>query len=254
MKVTFLGTGTSTGIPLIGCDCEVCTSADAKDKRLRTSILMQSNGKNIVVDCGSDFRQQMLRENVKVLDAVLMTHGHRDHTGGIDDIRAYNFILQRDIDFYLNQSTKEIILRHFDYAFDEKNNYPSKPKLKLHLIENKPFTIFDIEVLPIEVMHANMLVFGFRIGDFTYITDANYISEKEKEKIKGTKTLVLNALRHKPHPSHFTIDEAVALSQEIQPEKTYFTHITHQLGLHEVINKTLPPNIFLAYDGLSIEV
>lgn len=254
MKVTFLGTGTSTGIPLIGCHCEVCTSENVKDKRLRTSALIQVDGKNIVIDCGSDFRQQMLREQVKVLDAVLMTHGHRDHTGGIDDIRAYNFILQRNIDFYLNQSTKDILLKHFDYAFDESNKYPSKPKLALHLIDHKPFELFGLSIIPIEVMHATMPVLGFRIGNFTYITDANYISPEEKEKIKGTKVLVLNALRHKPHPSHFTIDEAIALAQEVQAEKTYLTHITHQLGLHDVINKTLPENIFLAYDGLNIEV
>jgi phosphoribosyl 1,2-cyclic phosphate phosphodiesterase len=184
-----------------------------------------------------------------------MTHGHRDHTGGIDDIRAYNFALKRDIDFYLNESTEEILLRHFDYAFDIHNKYPAKPRLKLNLIEDKPFKIDDIEILPIKVLHGNMPVLGFRINDFTYITDANYISEEEKEKIKGSKVLVLNALRWYGHPSHFTAQEAIALAEEINAPTTYFTHISHHLGLHADIEENkLGNNMWLAYDGLQIEL
>ena len=255
MKITFLGTGTSTGVPMIACNCEVCTSADNRDKRLRSSVLIQHNNKNIVIDCGPDFRQQMLKANVQSVEAILMTHGHRDHTGGIDDIRAYNFALKRDIDFYLNESTEEILLRHFDYAFDIHNKYPAKPRLKLNLIEDKPFKIDDIEILPIKVLHGNMPVLGFRINDFTYITDANYIPEEEKEKIKGSKVLVLNALRWYGHPSHFTAQEAIALAGEINAPTTYFTHISHHLGLHADIEENkLGNNMWLAYDGLQLEL
>ncbi len=255
MKITFLGTGTSTGVPMIACNCAVCTSSDSRDKRLRSSLLIQRNNNNIVIDCGPDFRQQMLRENVQSIDAILMTHGHRDHTGGIDDIRAYNFALKKDIDFYLNDSTEEILLRHFDYAFDVQNKYPAKPRLKLNLIDDKPFVIGDIEIIPVKVMHGTMPVLGFRINDFTYITDANYISETEKEKIKGSKILVLNALRWYEHPSHFTAQEAIALAEEINAEQTYFTHISHHLGLHEAVEKNkLPQNMRLAYDGLQIQL
>jgi phosphoribosyl 1,2-cyclic phosphate phosphodiesterase len=255
VKITFLGTGTSTGVPMIACNCEVCTSADYRDKRLRSSVLIQHNNKNIVIDCGPDFRQQMLKANVQSVEAILMTHGHRDHTGGIDDIRAYNFALKRDIDFYLNESTEEILLRHFDYAFDIHNKYPAKPRLKLNLIEDKPFKIDDIEILPIKVLHGNMPVLGFRINDFTYITDANYIPEEEKEKIKGSKVLVLNALRWYGHPSHFTAQEAIALAEEINAPTTYFAHISHHLGLHADIEENkLGNNMWLAYDGLQIEL
>jgi phosphoribosyl 1,2-cyclic phosphate phosphodiesterase len=255
VKITFLGTATSTGVPMIACNCEVCSSSDSRDKRLRSSVLIQHNDKNIVIDCGPDFRQQMLTANVQSVDAILMTHGHRDHTGGIDDIRAYNFALKRDIDFYLNESTEEILLRHFDYAFDIHNKYPAKPRLKLNLIDDKPFAVDDIEIIPIKVMHGNMPVLGFRINDFTYITDANYISAAEKEKIKDSKVLVLNALRWYEHPSHFTAQQAIALAQEMNAEKTFFTHISHHLGLHvEVEKNKLPDNMWLAYDGLGIEL
>ena len=240
---------------MIACNCEVCSSFDSRDKRLRSSVLIQHNNKNIVIDCGPDFRQQMLTANVQSVDAILMTHGHRDHTGGIDDIRAYNFALKRDIDFYLNESTEEILLRHFDYAFDIHNKYPAKPRLKLNLIDDKPFIIDDIEIIPIKVMHGNMPVLGFRINDFTYITDANYISAAEKEKIKDSKVLVLNALRWYEHPSHFTAQEAISLAAEINADRTFFTHISHHLGLHAEVEKNkLPKNMCLAYDGLQIEL
>lgn len=252
MKITFLGTGTSTGVPMVACTCRVCQSPDPRDKRLRVSVMIEKNDKTIIIDCGPDFRQQMLREKVKKIDAILMTHGHRDHTGGIDDIRAFNFVMQRDIDFYLNEPTKEILLRHFDYAFDENNSYPSKPRLKLHIIDNKPFNVCGIRVIPILVMHADMPVLGFRIDDFTYITDANHIAEEEKEKVKGSKIIVINALRWKKHPSHFNVEEAIALINELQPEKAYLTHITHHMGLHAEVNRQLPPSVQLAYDGLKI--
>lgn len=240
---------------MVACNCEVCASKDPRDKRLRSSVLVQLNNKNLVIDCGPDFRQQMLQENVQSIDAILMTHGHRDHTGGIDDIRAYNFALKKDIDFYLNDSTEEILLRHFDYAFDVHNKYPAKPRLKLNLIGDKPFEVAGITVIPIKLMHGTMPVLGFRIGNFTYITDANYISAEEKEKIKGTKVLVLNALRWYAHPSHFTAQEAIALAQELKAEKTYFTHISHHLGLHEAVEKNkLPETMRLAYDGLQVEL
>lgn len=255
MKVTFLGTGTSTGVPMVACNCEVCLSNDARDKRLRSSVLIQVNNKNIVIDCGPDFRQQMLREKVQNLHAILMTHGHRDHTGGIDDIRAYNFALKKDVDFYLNESTEETLLRHFDYAFDVHNKYPAKPRLKLNLIDSEPFYIDDVKIIPIQVMHGSMPVLGFRINNFTYITDANYISETEKEKIKGTEVLVLNALRWYEHPSHFTAQEAIALAAELKANTTYFSHISHHLGLHAEVEKSkLQSNMYLAYDGLQIEL
>lgn len=254
MKITFLGTGTSTGIPMIACHCPTCLSDDVKDKRLRSSILIQAEGLNITVDCGADFRQQMLTQKIQKLDAVLMTHGHRDHTGGIDDIRAFNFIHKKDIDFYLNVSTAEILKKHYDYAFDAENQYASKPKLQLKIIGNEKFTVqHKLEVIPIAAKHGNMEVLGFRIDNFTYITDANYISPNELRKIEGTEILVINALRWEKHASHFTVEEAIALAQSLKIDTTYFTHISHQMGKHADVEKMLPKKIFLAYDNLSIK-
>ena len=251
MQITFLGTGTSQGIPIIACPCNVCQSADSKDKRLRTSVLIEINGKTFVIDTGPDFRQQMLRANVKNMDAVVFTHEHKDHTAGFDDIRAFNFVNKKKMEVYASANVQDAIKKEFAYIFSDFK-YPGIPEINLHLLENKPFSIEGIEIIPIEVMHYKLPVFGFRIGDFSYITDANYISDHEKEKIKNSKVLVLNALRREPHISHFTLDQAIELVNELKPEKAYFTHISHQLGLHADVEKELPENILLAYDGLKI--
>ncbi|MGN6616395.1 MAG: MBL fold metallo-hydrolase [Ilyomonas sp.] len=253
LTITFLGTGTSTGIPMIGCSCEVCASTDAKDKRLRSSILVQSDNTTIVVDTTPDFRWQMLRINNKKLDAVLFTHPHKDHVAGLDDVRAYNFFQQKPMDVYANSLTQETLMREFAYAFAEKK-YPGVPQLNLITIDETPFAIGDIPVTPFVVWHYKMPVYGFRFGDFTYITDANRIEEQEKELIKGSKVIVLNALRKENHISHFTLEQAIDLVKELQIPEAYFTHISHQLGRHEVVSKSLPPNIHLAYDGLQISI
>ncbi|MCE3279106.1 MAG: metal-dependent hydrolase, beta-lactamase superfamily [Bacteroidetes bacterium] len=253
MKITFLGTGTSQGIPIIACPCAVCTSDNIKDNRLRTSILIEEKGKCFVVDTGPDFRQQMLRANVKQMDAVLFTHEHKDHTAGFDDIRAFNFILRKKMDVYASDRVQEAIRREFAYIFSDFK-YPGIPEINLHLLKNEKTTIHGVDFIPIEVLHYKLPVFGFRVGDFTYITDANFISEKEKEKIKGSKILVLNALRKEEHISHFTLQQAIKLVQELQPEKAYFTHISHQLGLHAEVEMELPENIHLAFDGLTLDM
>ncbi len=251
MKITFLGTGTSNGIPLIGCPCEVCTSADTHNVRTRTSVMIETGGKNLVIDTGPDFRQQMLREKVATLDAVLLTHEHKDHIAGLDEVRAFNFIQKKSMPVYASERVQHAIRREFAYIFDEPR-YPGIPQIDLFTIENEKFEVEGIPVMPIEVMHHRLPVYGFRIGNFSYITDANYISETEKQKIKGSEILVLNALRHETHISHFTLNEAIALSEELQPRKTFLTHISHQLGLHAEVEKELPENIRLAYDGLKI--
>lgn len=251
MKITFLGTGTSQGVPVIACDCPVCSSLDFRDKRTRTSILIEIEGNSFVVDTGPDFRTQMLRERVKKLDAVIFTHEHKDHTAGMDDIRSFNFLQQKDMPIYGTKSVIQQIKREFAYIF-EQIKYPGVPAVEVHEITNKPFNVGETTFTPIQVMHYRLPVFGYRIGDFTYITDANQIDDEEIEKIKGTKTLVLNALQKTHHISHFTLDQAVALVQEIKPERAYFTHISHKLGLHSEIEANLPDSIYLAYDGLKI--
>jgi len=253
VQITFLGTGTSQGVPLIGCTCEVCQSDDTRNNRLRTSILVEENGKTFVIDTGPDFRQQMLREKVKKLDAVIFTHEHKDHTAGFDDIRAYNYILRKKMDVYATARVQDAIKREFAYIFSD-SGYPGIPEINLHLLENKKTNIHGVDFLPIEVMHHQLPVLGFRIKGFTYITDANFISEKEKEKVKGSKVLVLNALRREDHISHFTIEQAINLTNELQPEKAYFIHISHQMGLHAEVEKELPSYIHLAYDGLKIQL
>lgn len=253
MQITFLGTGTSQGVPIIGCDCKVCQSDDFFDKRLRSSILIEEKNKAFVIDTGPDFRQQMLRENVKKLDAVIFTHEHKDHTAGFDDIRAFNYVSGKKMEVYASSRVQEAIRREFAYIFSEFK-YPGIPEINLHLLENKLTTIEEVDFLPIEVMHYQLPVFGFRINDFTYITDANYISEIEKEKIKGSKVLVLNALRKTHHISHFTLKQAIDLVDELKVESAYFTHISHQMGLHADISKELPSTIKLAYDGLKIQL
>ena len=251
MKITFLGTGTSQGVPLIACKCEVCTSTNVKDKRLRSSIMVETSTTTIVIDTGPDFRQQMLREQVEQLDAVVFTHEHKDHIAGLDDVRAFNFINGKHIEVYATSRVQAAIKREFAYIFAE-DKYPGIPLINLNEIDLAPFQIKDIKLNPIEVMHYKMPVLGFRIADFTYITDAKSISEKEKEKMKGSKVLVLNALRREEHISHFTFQEAIDLAQELNVEQAYFTHISHQLGLHEQVSDELPSNIFLAYDGLKL--
>ena len=251
LKIKFLGTGTSTGIPMIACECAVCTSTDGKDKRLRSSILVESENTRLVVDTTPDFRYQMLRENVKRLDAVLFTHPHKDHIAGLDDVRAFNFFQEQAMQVYANQMTIDALMREFAYAFADKK-YPGVPNLELNTIALEPFMIGDIPVIPIEVWHLKMPVYGFRFGDFTYITDANRIEAPEKEKIKGSKILVVNALRREKHISHYNLEEAVGLVQELKIPQAYFTHISHQLGRHEEIEKRLPQGIHLGHDGLEM--
>jgi phosphoribosyl 1,2-cyclic phosphate phosphodiesterase len=253
LRITFLGTGTSSGVPMIACTCAVCTSNDANDNRLRSSILVQSANTHLVVDTTPDFRYQMLRAKVTQLDALLYTHAHKDHIAGMDDIRAYNYFTKAAMPVYANQQTQAALKNEFAYAFAE-DKYPGVPAIDLHLIGEQPFTVGDIEVTPIKVWHHNMLVLGFRFGNFTYITDANRMDEAEKKKILGSKVLVLNALRKEQHISHFTLDEVVALAQELEMPQTYCTHISHQMGLHKEVNAALPKNISLAHDGLVIEI
>lgn len=253
MKVTFLGTGTSIGVPVIACNCIVCKSADFRDKRFRTSAMLTINGRNIVIDCGPDFRIQMLRHNVEDIDAIVFTHGHRDHIAGLDDIRAFNYILNKNIDVYGSAEVLEAIRIEFPYIFTETRFFGA-PQLITHCIENKAFKINDTEFTPIEVLHNKISVFGFRVFDFTYITDASYISGKELEKVAGTRVLVLNALRNSRHVSHFSLEEAREIIEKIKPERAYLTHISHFLGLHEEVEGKLPAHIRLAYDSLVVEV
>jgi phosphoribosyl 1,2-cyclic phosphate phosphodiesterase len=254
MKITFLGTGTSQGVPVIACDCEVCSSTDLRDKRLRSSILIENEGQTFVIDTGPDFRQQMLRANVKRLDAVIYTHEHRDHLAGLDDIRGFNFVMKQAMDIYADERVEEAIRsREYPYIFS-KEQYPGIPEINLHHIDKEPFTIGKTTFIPIEVMHHKLPVLGFRIGKFTYITDANFISEKEEEKIKGSEVIVLNALRREKHLSHYTLNEAVSLINKWKPKQAYLTHISHQLGKHADVEKELPSPIRLAYDGLTLEL
>ena len=251
LKITFLGTGTSSGVPMIACNCDICLSTDPKDKRLRSSILVESATTSIVVDTTPDFRYQMLRSGVKKLDAVLFTHSHKDHIAGLDDIRAFNYFQEMPMDAYANELTQHALKKEFSYIFAE-HKYPGIPDIILKDIGEELFLIGDIPVIPIKVWHLNMPVLGFRFGNFTYITDANRIDEPEKEKIKGSSALVLNALRRSKHISHFNLAEAVDLVNELQVPRAYFTHISHQLGLHVEVNKELPAGMELAYDNQQV--
>ena len=253
MKVTFLGTGTSQGIPVIACPCNVCASADLHDKRLRTSIMLEENGSVFVIDCGPDFRQQMLRENVKRLDALVFTHEHKDHTGGLDDVRAFNYVSEEPANIYATTRVQKSLMQDYAYIFSGED-YPGIPKVTFHLITTEPFTIKGTKFIPVQVWHMNLPVLGFRVGDFSYITDANKILAGELDKIRGSEVIVLNALRRETHVSHFNLEEAVRLLKELKPKRAFLTHISHQLGLHAEINKELPSFIRCAYDGLKIEV
>jgi phosphoribosyl 1,2-cyclic phosphate phosphodiesterase len=253
LHIQFLGTGTSTGIPMIGCDCAVCTSTNPKDSRLRSSILVQSANTSIIVDTTPDFRYQMLRTKTRHLDAVLYTHPHKDHLAGLDDIRAFNFFTKKPMDIYANSLTEEAVRRDFYYAFSD-TKYPGVPELNLNTIDETPFVIGDIPIQPILVYHHKMPVYGFRFGNFTYITDANRIEPEQVNKIVGSKILVLNALRKEPHISHFTLDQAVQLAKDLAIPEVYFTHISHQLGLNDTINLELPPHIKLAFDGQELNL
>jgi len=253
LTITFLGTGTSAGVPMIACECPVCTSPDKKDKRLRSSIMVQSENTTLVVDSGPDFRYQMLRAKVKHLDAIVFTHSHKDHVAGLDDVRAFNFFSQQAMNVYASDMTQEVIIREFPYAFHE-SKYPGVPDIQLNTIALEPFEVGDIPITPILVWHLKMPVLGFRFGRFTYITDANRIDDSEKEKIKGSDVMVLNALRKEKHISHFSLEESVAVAKELKIPQTYLTHISHQLGKHADVDAELPNGVNLAYDGLVIKV
>jgi phosphoribosyl 1,2-cyclic phosphate phosphodiesterase len=251
LKVTFLGTGTSQGVPVIGCTCAVCKSLDFRDKRFRTSVHIQVGTLSLVIDTGPDFRSQILREGITKLDAVIFTHEHKDHTAGLDDIRPFNFKQQKDMPVFGKLQVLDQIKREFAYIFSGKR-YPGVPQVETIEIDENPFSIEGIGITPIPVMHYKLPILGFRIGDFTYITDANYISEESLKLIEGTEILVLNALQKEPHISHFTLDEAVEMARKIGAKKTYFTHISHKLGLHNSLDQELPEGIALAYDGLQL--
>jgi len=251
--VTFLGTGTSQGVPVIGCTCLVCRSVDYRDKRLRVSVHLQVEGKSIIIDTGPDFRQQVLRERITTLDALVFTHEHKDHTAGLDDIRAYNFSQNKDMPIYGEKRVLDQLKQEFSYIFSDFK-YPGIPQVQLHTITNSPFEVEGVLFIPVRVMHYKLPVFGYRIGDFTYITDANFIAEEEKEKIKGSKVIVMDALREEPHISHFSLQQAIDLLEELKPEQAYLTHISHLLGQHREVEHRLPDFIHLAYDGLQLEV
>lgn len=253
MRVTFLGTGTSQGVPVIACDCEVCRSADSHDKRLRSSVWIETEDLSIVVDTGPDFRYQMLRAGVKRLDAVLFTHEHKDHIAGLDDVRAFNYLTGEGMDIYASMRVQEALRREFSYVFAEYK-YPGIPLLNLHDITHKPFFIKQQEIIPIGVMHYKLPIHGFRIGNFTYITDAKTIEPEELEKVRGTEVLVLNALQKEPHISHFTLSEAIELAGQIGAKKTYFTHVSHRMGKELVVKELLPDGVEFAYDGLQITI
>ena len=253
MKITFLGTGTSQGIPVIACDCKVCRSDNPKDNRLRTSVLIEDNNQTIVIDTGPDFRQQMLRENVQKLDAIVYTHQHKDHVAGMDDIRAFNYKFKKDMDIYCTAEVEEALIREFPYVFSAYK-YPGVPEIKVHNIKNEPFNINGVEILPIEGLHYKLPVFGYRINDFVYLTDVSFVSEKEKKKMKGADIIVLDALRKTPHISHFTMEQAVELLEELQPKQGYLIHISHLMGLHNEVVKELPDFIKPAHDGLVLQL
>ncbi|HLN54541.1 MAG TPA: MBL fold metallo-hydrolase [Bacteroidales bacterium] len=252
MKITFLGTGTSQGVPVIACECNTCISTDQHDKRLRTSLLLETKDTTILFDAGPDFRQQMLREHVTKLDSIILTHEHKDHIAGLDDVRAFNYKSQDAIDIWAEERVQKALRKEYSYVFSEYE-YPGIPKMRLNNVTDEAFTIKDIHIQPIRIFHYRLPIYAFRIGNFAYITDANYISEESKEKLFGVKYLVINALRKEKHISHFSLREALDLIREISPKKAWLTHISHQMGLHADVSKELPSGIWLAYDGLSVK-
>jgi len=253
LHIEFLGTGTSLGVPMIGCSCKVCKSENPKDNRLRASIVINYNNKNVVIDCGPDFRTQLLRAHINDLEAVLITHEHRDHIAGLDDIRSINYILRKSVDVFLAKASLEAVKVEFPYIF-QPGDYKGAPQINFKTLSNAPFKLIGLKFIPLEVDHRNMKVFGFRIGDFSYITDANHIPEKTMKLLKGTKTLVINALRIKKHPTHFNLEEAINIAQIIKAKQTYFTHLGHLIGKHDKVNAQLPEGMALAHDGLKIKL
>ncbi len=253
MKITFLGTGTSQGIPIIGSKHPVCLSGDEKDKRLRVSVLIEWDDFTYVIDCGPDFRQQMLRADCDKIDGIIFTHEHSDHVQGFDDIRPFYF-RQGDIPIYGHKRVLKSLKKRFDYVFKTENKYPGAPAVTVNRIKNKPFKLGNLEVIPVNGKHDKLQVFGFKFGEFAYLTDMKTVKDKEVEKIKNVKVLVVNALRIQPHQSHFNLEEALLFIKRVNPEMAYLTHISHLLGFHEVVEKTLPKNVFLAYDGLQINL
>lgn len=253
MKLTFLGTGTSQGVPVIACQCPVCQSTNPKDKRLRTAALIEHENSTILIDAGPDFRQQMLTAKVQTLDSILITHEHRDHIAGLDDVRAFNFILKRPMDIWAEARVQDAIKTDYAYVFADQK-YPGSPEMVLHNIDGLPFNLNGIQVIPIRAYHYKLPVYGFRIANLTYLTDANFIPEEEKEKMVGSQYLVINALRVQKHISHFSLPEALKLISELSPRKAFITHISHQMGLNDDVEKDLPENVCLAYDGLVVEL
>lgn len=253
MKLTFLGTGTSQGVPVIACRCHVCRSVDERDRRLRTSALLTTDdGKHILFDIGPDFRQQMLRQKVESLDAIMVTHAHRDHVAGLDDVRSFNYVQHKNMDVYLNAIAKHALMRDYGYIF-EHHEYPGLPEADLHEVD-APFVAAGVTVIPVKAMHKDLPILAFRVGEMAYFTDANFIAPEELEKLKGVKVMVINALRREKHFSHFSLPEALEVIDKVQPERAYLTHISHEMGLHSEVEKTLPQGVFLAYDNLEVEI
>ncbi|MCB0558001.1 MAG: MBL fold metallo-hydrolase [Lewinellaceae bacterium] len=253
MEITLTGTGTSQGVPVIGCDCGVCTSADERDKRLRTAALIRYGDKRIAIDCGPDFRQQMLRSHTRNLDAILLTHEHNDHIIGMDDVRPFNFQNWTDMPVYCTPRVQRSLLQRFAYVFAAENRYPGAPMVRLHSIsKEKAFEVAGLEVQPVEAMHGSMPVLGFRIGDFAYLTDVRAIAPEEQEKLKGLRRLVISALHHREHHSHLNLEQALALIAQLGPEQAYLTHLSHRMGRHEEVQRGLPDTVILGYDGLKI--
>lgn len=253
MRVTILGSGTSQGVPVITCECKVCQSTNSKDKRLRTSAMVEWKNKVIVIDAGPDFRQQMLTNHVKKLDAILLTHLHKDHIAGLDDVRAFNFKQKKPMDIFADALTIQQVKNEFPYVFDG-TDYPGIPQMNMHLIDDNPFVLDDIEIIPIPVLHYKLPVYGFRIDNFAYITDASYIPESSMQRLQNLEVLIINALRYEKHYSHFNVAEALEIVEKLKPKRAYFTHISHNLGLHEEVEASLPHHVFLAYDTLKIEI